>query len=57
MSDYFRMIKDGEKQPQVTPDKIDWDYLNKSRAEYEKNLKNVVWELREKKKVKKDTKN
>lgn len=39
MSDYFRMIKDGEKQPQVTSDMIDRNYLRKSKAEYERNLK------------------
>ncbi|WP_165444961.1 hypothetical protein [Gracilibacillus phocaeensis] len=38
MSDYFRMIKDGEKQPQVTPDKIDWEVLAKSERDYEKHL-------------------
>lgn len=39
MSDYFRMIKDGEKLPKVTPDKIDREYLHKSKAEYEEYLK------------------
>lgn len=39
MSNYFRMIKEGEKLPKVTPDKIDRDYLRKSKAEYEEYLK------------------
>lgn len=31
MSDYFRMIEDGEKLPKVTPDKIDREYRGRWR--------------------------
>lgn len=41
MSDYFRPIKDGEKLPKVTPDKINKEQIEKDFDRYIKeNLEN-----------------
>ena len=41
MSDYFRVLKDGEKLPKVTADDIDKEYIEKEFDRYIKeNLEN-----------------
>ena len=50
MSNYFRMIKDGEKLPKVTPDKIDREYIEKEFDKYiRKNLKEYKAEIEKEK--------
>lgn len=43
MSDYFRVLKDGEKVPKVTPDKINKEQIEKEFDRYIKeNLENEI---------------